>query len=49
LAPGQFAGTGMGLAIVQKAVERMRGRLGLESESGKGSCFWIELPKAGPG
>jgi signal transduction histidine kinase len=37
-------GTGMGLAIVQKAVERMGGRVGVQSELGKGSRFWIELP-----
>jgi signal transduction histidine kinase len=41
-----YEGTGIGLAIVQKAVERMKGRLGLESEEGQGSRFWIELPKA---
>jgi signal transduction histidine kinase len=39
-----FPGTGVGLAIVKKAVQRMNGRLGLESESGQGSCFWIDLP-----
>jgi PAS domain S-box-containing protein len=37
-------GTGMGLAIVQKAVDRMRGKLGLESQPDQGSCFWLELP-----
>ncbi|MGZ5566762.1 MAG: ATP-binding protein [Limisphaerales bacterium] len=36
-------GTGIGLAIVKKAVERMNGKVGLESEPGKGSTFWIEL------
>jgi len=41
----EYPGTGVGLAIVQRAVARMGGRLGLESEPGKGSCFWIELPK----
>lgn len=41
-----YAGTGMGLAIVQKGVERMRGRVGLTSAPGVGSRFWIELPKA---
>jgi signal transduction histidine kinase len=40
----EYPGTGIGLAIVRKAVERMDGRLGLESEPGKGSKFWIELP-----
>jgi signal transduction histidine kinase len=42
----EYPGTGLGLAIVQKAVSRMNGRLGLESEPGKGSCFWVELPRA---
>ena len=41
-----FPGTGIGLAIVRKGVERMNGRVGLESEVGKGSRFWIELPAA---
>ncbi len=41
-----YAGTGIGLAIVRKAVERLGGRLGLESEVGKGTRFWIELPSA---
>lgn len=41
----KYPGTGIGLAIVQKAVERMGGCIGLESEPGKGSCFWIDLPK----
>jgi signal transduction histidine kinase len=39
-----YSGTGIGLAIVRKAVERMNGRLGLESEPGQGSRFWVELP-----
>jgi signal transduction histidine kinase len=41
---GVFEGTGIGLSIVRKAVERMGGNFGLESEVGKGSTFWIELP-----
>lgn len=41
-----YPGTGLGLAIVRKGTERMGGRVGVESESGKGSCFWIELPAA---
>jgi PAS domain S-box-containing protein len=36
-------GTGLGLAIVRKVVERMGGRVGVESEEGKGSRFWVEL------
>lgn len=39
-------GTGMGLAIVSKGVQRMKGRTGVESEPGKGSRFWVELPMA---
>jgi PAS domain S-box-containing protein len=41
-------GTGVGLAIVKKAAERMGGRVGVESELGKGSRFWIELKAAMP-
>jgi len=42
----KFPGTGIGLAIVQKGVERLGGRIGLESVEGQGSQFWIELKKA---
>ncbi len=41
-----YPGTGIGLAIVKKGVERMGGRVGLESSPGAGSRFWIELPAA---
>jgi signal transduction histidine kinase len=41
-----FPGTGAGLALTRQACERMGGRIGVESEPGKGSRFWIELPKA---
>ncbi len=41
-----YEGTGIGLAIVHKAVERMGGKVGVESVVGKGSKFWIQLPKA---
>jgi signal transduction histidine kinase len=41
----EYPGTGVGLAIVKKCVERMNGHVGFESEVGKGSKFWIELPK----
>ncbi len=39
-------GTVVGLSIVRKGVERMRGKVGVESAPGQGSRFWIELPKA---
>lgn len=41
-------GTGIGLAIVRKAVERMGGRVGVRSEIGAGAEFWIELEDADP-
>jgi len=41
-----YPGTGIGLAIVRRAAGRMGGRVGVESEEGKGSRFWVELPKA---
>ncbi len=41
-----YEGTGIGLAIVKKAIERMGGSVGLESEPGKGSTFWLELTPA---
>ncbi|HUS35527.1 MAG TPA: ATP-binding protein [Verrucomicrobiae bacterium] len=40
----KYTGTGIGLAIVQKAIARMGGRVGVESEIGRGSRFWFELP-----
>lgn len=38
-----FEGTGLGLAIVRKAADRMGGSVGVESETGTGSRFWLEL------
>ncbi|MHB0917820.1 MAG: ATP-binding protein, partial [Thiobacillus sp.] len=37
-------GTGIGLTITQRLVEMMGGAVGVESEAGAGSTFWIELP-----
>lgn len=42
----EYPGTGIGLAIVRKAMERTGGRVGVESEPGQGSRFWIELCQA---
>jgi signal transduction histidine kinase len=41
-----YPGTGIGLALVDKAIQRMGGKVGVESEIGKGSRFWIDLPCA---
>lgn len=42
----QYPGTGIGLAMVRKAVSRMDGACGVESDGKSGSRFWIELEKA---
>ncbi len=47
-AQNKYPGTGVGLAVVRKAVERMGGRVGVESAAGQGSTFWIELREADP-
>lgn len=44
----QHTGTGVGLAIVAKSIERLGGSLGVESSAGAGSIFWFELPHVMP-
>jgi len=41
----EYPGTGVGLTIARKAVERMNGRVSIESEPGKGTRVHIELPR----
>jgi signal transduction histidine kinase len=45
-AKNEFSGTGIGLAIVKKAAERMGGTVGVVSTPGHGAQFWIELVSA---
>jgi two-component system, OmpR family, aerobic respiration control sensor histidine kinase ArcB len=42
----QYGGTGLGLSICRHLIETMNGKMGVESEFGKGSTFWLRVPFA---
>lgn len=46
---GEIEGTGIGLTITRRLAEALGGTIGLNSEEGRGSDFWIDLPISGPG
>ena len=41
----EIEGTGIGLVITKNIIELMNGSIGAESQKGKGSTFWLEIPK----
>lgn len=49
---GEYGGVGIGLALVKRSIQRVGGKVGVESEAGQGCRFWFALrpaPGGGPG
>ena len=44
----RFGGTGLGTTIAKALAERLGGQIGLESNEGQGSHFWVDLPFSVP-
>ncbi|PHN07929.1 ATP-binding protein [Flavilitoribacter nigricans] len=40
-----IGGTGIGLTLTKELVEQMGGRIGVDSQAGRGSTFWVQIPK----
>ena len=50
LEPTRGHGRGLGLSIIRRIAEKLRGKVGVESAAGEGSTFWFTLPRrAGAG
>jgi PAS domain S-box-containing protein len=45
--PDEYEGTGIGLAILKRIIDRHHGKVWVESEPGKGTTFFIKIPKGG--
>lgn len=43
----KYQGSGLGLSITKKIIEKLHGEIGVISEEGKGSTFWFRVPKLG--